>query len=295
MITIMGATGNTGSKIASALLRRGEQVRALGRSEDRLQALTGLGADIRVGDAADAAFLTEAFRGADAVYTLLPTDPRAPDYRARQMQEGEAIAQAIRASGVPCVVALSSIGADLDDGTGVILGLHAQEQRLRRIPGVNLCLLRPASFFENFLEALETIRHHGVLADCVEADLAIPMVGTRDIAAAATEALARRDWQGEVIRELLGPRDLSYREAARILGACIGKPDLAYVQLPYAELEQAMVEAGLSQSFARLYHEMTQGFSKGTIRPAAGRTAQNTTAYRFEDFAQELGRMYRAA
>lgn len=295
MIAIMGATGNTGSRIASALLERGEPVRALGRSQNRLQALADAGADVRVGDAADTAFLTEAFRGVRAVYTLLPTDPRAPDYRARQMEEGEAIAQAIRASRVQYVVALSSIGADQDDGTGVILGLHAQEQRLRRIPGVNLCLLRPASFFENFLESLETIRHHGVVADCVDADLAIPMVGTRDIAAAATEELARRDWQGEVIRELLGPRDLSYREAARILGACIGKPDLAYVRLPYTELEQAMVQAGLSRSFIHLYHEMTQGFSNGTIRPVAGRTPQNTTPSRFEDFAHELGRMYWAA
>ncbi|MCC5811765.1 MAG: NmrA family NAD(P)-binding protein [Ectothiorhodospiraceae bacterium] len=295
MITVMGATGNTGSKIASALLRRGEQVRALGRSQRRLQALAGAGADVRVGDAADAAFLTEAFQGADAVYTLLPTDQRAPDYRARQMQEGEAIAEAIRASGVPYVVALSSIGADMNEGTGVILGLHAQEQRLRRIPDVNLLLLRPVSFFENFLESLETIRHHGVLADCVEAELAIPMVGTRDIAAAATEALARRDWQGEVVRELLGPRDLSYSEAARILGAHIGKPDLAYMQMPPDEMEGAMVEAGLSSSFARLYIEMVQSFSRGTVRPMNGRTPQNTTAFRFEDYAAELGRIYLAA
>jgi uncharacterized protein YbjT (DUF2867 family) len=122
----------------------------------------------------------------------------------------------------------------------------------------------------------------------VEADLAIPMVGTRDIAAAATEALVRRDWQGEVVSELLGPRDVSYREAVGILGACIGKPDLAYVQLSYAELEQALVEAGLSPSFARLYYEMTQGFSKGTIRPVQGRTPENTTVYRFEDYAAEL-------
>src|SRR5262245_48548232 len=39
MVTIMGATGNTGKKITEALLRAGEKVRALGRSESKLAEL----------------------------------------------------------------------------------------------------------------------------------------------------------------------------------------------------------------------------------------------------------------
>jgi putative NADH-flavin reductase len=142
LITIMGATGNTGSKIAEALLAKGRRVRALGRSEDRLSKLKSAGAEVRTGDAADAAFLTEAFRGAQAVYTLLPTDRSAPDYRAAQDQQGEAIVKAIRDSGVKYVVALSSVGAELSNGTGVIAGLHAQEERLKAIAKINVLLLR---------------------------------------------------------------------------------------------------------------------------------------------------------
>ncbi|RST53900.1 NmrA family NAD(P)-binding protein [Variovorax sp. MHTC-1] len=293
-ITVMGATGHTGGKIAARLQAAGAKVRALGRNPDKLAALERAGAEVLAGDTCDPAFLARAFRGADAVYTLLATDRRAPDYRARQDQEGEAIAEALRASGVRQVVALSSLGADVAEGTGVIAGLHAQEERLKRIAGIHLLLLRPVSFFENFYDALGQIKEAGVIADTVEADIAVPMIAADDIAAVAAGALLARDWTGVALRELLGQRDLSHSEVARILGERIGKPELAYVQISEAEMTGAMIEAGLSPSFAALYLEMTHAFNEGRIGPSAGRNAANTTATRFEDFAEEFARVYAA-
>lgn len=290
MITVMGATGNTGKKITEALLQAGEKMRALGRSETKLAELRSAGAEVLVGDTNDAAFLTKAFRGVDAVYTLLPTDQRAPDYRAEQDRQGEAIEKAIRENGVRFVVALSSMGADLSGRTGVIAGSHAQEERLKKIDKINLLLLRPVSFFENFYSSLALIKQEGINGDSVEADLAIPMVAARDIAGAAANALKACDWKGVVVRELLGPRDISYSEATRILGEKIGKPNLPYVQFSYNDQVRALVQAGLSESFANLYVEMTRAFNEGTIRPK--RTPGNTTPTRFEDFADELARAY---
>lgn len=66
MITVMGATGHTGSAIARRLLDAGEKVRALGRSAAKLDGLRSLGAEAVVGDMTDPAFLTEACSGADA-------------------------------------------------------------------------------------------------------------------------------------------------------------------------------------------------------------------------------------
>lgn len=294
MITVMGATGHTGKRITEALLKAGERVRALGRSESKLAELKRAGAEVLIGDANDDAFLAKAFRGADAVYTLLPTDPSSPDYRAEQDHQGEAIVKAIRDSGVRYVVALSSLGADLSEGTGVIAGLHAQEERLKQLEGTNVFLLRPVSFFENFYGSLGLIKQEGINADSVAADLAVPMIATRDIADVAVKALKARDWEGVVVRELLGPRDISYSEATRILGERIGKPDLQYVQLSYADEAQALVEAGMSESFARLYVEMTRAFNEDKVKPQEGRTPDNTTPTRFEDFAGELARAYQA-
>jgi uncharacterized protein YbjT (DUF2867 family) len=295
MITVMGATGHTGKKITETLLKARERVRALGRSESKLADLKSAGAEALTGDTTDAAFLAKAFRGAEAVYTLLPTDRRSFDYRAEQDRQGEAIVKAIRESGVRYVVALSSLGADLSEGTGLIAGLHAQEERLKRLEDTNVLLLRPVSFFENFYDALGPIKHQGINGDSVAPNLAVPMVATHDIADAAAKALKTRDWKGVIVRELLGPRDLSYAEASRILGARIDKPDLQFVQFSYADTARALMEAGLSESFAGLYVEMTRAFNEGKIKPRAGRTPENTTPTRFEDFADELARAYRAA
>lgn len=292
MITVMGVTGHTGRKITEGLIKVGEKVCALGRSERKLAELKHTGADVLTGDTTDTAFLAKAFRGADAVYTLLPTDRQSPDYRAKQQQEGEAIVRAFHKSGVRYVVFLSSLGADLREGTGLITGLHAQEERLRRLEGTNMLFLRPASFFENFYDMLDLIKHQGIIGDSVAPDLAVPMVATQDIADVAAKALKARDWKGVVVRELLGPRDLTYAEATRILGERIGKPDLTYIQFSYAEMARALVQADFSESFAGLYVEMTRAFNGRKVKTREGRTPENTTPTQFEDFAGELARAY---
>lgn len=293
MITIMGATGNTGGKITKALLRAGEKVCALGRSKTKLAELEEAGAETYAGDAKDVDFLLKAFRGADAVYTLLPADPRSVDYCAEQDRQGEAIAKAIGGSGVRYVVALSSLGAELSEGTGPIAGLHAQEERTKQLEGTHVLALRPSFFFENFYFSLPLIRQEEINGDSVAPDLAVPMVATTDIAEVAARALRTRDWTGFAVRELLGPRDLTYAEATRILGERIGVPGLKYVQFSYPDMASLLVQAGLSQSFADLYNEMTRAVNEGKIRSLEGRTPQNTTSTRFEDFADELARAYR--
>lgn len=293
LLTIMGATGHTGGKIARRLLAAGARVCAIGRNPDKLAALASAGAEVLAGDSRDPAFLAQAFRDADAVYTLLATDRQAPDYAARQDEEGEVIAAALRASGVRRVVALSSLGADVPEGTGVIAGLHRHEQRLRKIAGIDLLLLRPASFFENLHDSLGTIKAAGMLADTVAPDLPVPMIATDDIAAVAAQALLARDWTGIAVRELLGQRDISHREVARLIGEAIGQPALPYVQLPEADMGEALVGAGLSPSFVALYLEMTRAFNEERIGPREGRTPANTTPTRFEDFVPELAAAYR--
>ncbi len=295
MITVMGATGQTGGAIARRLLEAGEEVRAIGRSEATLAPLAAAGAHTAAGDPADAAFLTEAFRGADAVYALIPINLAYADYQARQARLGESIVTAVRDAGVPFVVALSSVGADAPSGTGIIAGLHDQEQRLRSLEGTDVLILRPGSFFENFYATLDTIRAEGIVADSVAPDVRLPMIATRDIADAASTALVDRSWQGVVVRELLGPRDLSYAEATSILGARLGMPDLAYVQVPYDDMAGILTQAGLAEDAARLQVEMTQAFNEGRVVSSEGRSADNTTPTRFEDFAVDLAAAYRAA
>jgi uncharacterized protein YbjT (DUF2867 family) len=285
MITVMGATGHVGGRIAELLLESGEKVRALGRSVEKLAGVASKGAKVLTGDAGDAMFLTEAIRGADAAFGLLPPDVHATDYRRQQDKQGEAMVAAIRDSGLRYVVFLSSVGADLAEGTGPIAGLHGQEERLRRLSGVNVLILRPAYFFENFFDTLGLIKHQGINGGPIAPDLSFPMIATRDIADVAARALRQRDWRGVVVRELLGERDLTFAEATRIIGARIGKPDLAYVQFPYADFTASLVQMGISPSVAGLYTEMARAINDGRVKSQEGRRPENTTPTRFEAFA----------
>lgn len=290
MITVMGASGNVGRVVVEQLLATGEQVRAAGRSPERLASLEAAGAIPVVGDPSDPAFLTGAFRGAIAVQVLMPIDPTAADYLAGQQRVAEAIVTALRASGVRHVVAVSSIGADMAEGTGVVAALHELEQRLRPLTaeGVHVLALRSASYFENFAGQIDLARTHGIVADGVDLDVAVPMIATRDVGTVAAAALRTRDWTGWATRELLGPRDLSYPEATRILGAALGLPQLSYMQLSDADMLAALRVAGVAEPQASLLVELSRGLSDGTVAAREQRSARNTTPTRFEEFAAQL-------
>jgi uncharacterized protein YbjT (DUF2867 family) len=288
MYVVTGATGNTGSVVARALLAKGEKVRAVGRSKERLASLVSRGAEAFEADLADATALTRAFEGARAVYFMLPPDLTSTDYRPRQDRIVDAGAQALAAARVHYTVTLSSVGADQESGTGPVVGIHNMEWKFNQIPGLNLLHLRAGYFMENTLPQADVIRNFAMTAGPVRADLPLPMIATRDIGAAAADALLKLDFSGQQTRELLGSRDLSYNEATRIIGAAIGKPDLAYMQLPAEQVVQALTAMGASKNVAELIVEMAGAINDGRMKALEPRSAANTTPTSYETFVQDV-------
>ncbi|MBB6558289.1 uncharacterized protein YbjT (DUF2867 family) [Acidovorax soli] len=293
-IAVMGATGHTGSVIARNLLALGHRVRAMGRSAERLESLRQQGAQLHVGNCADAAYLERAFGGADAVYAMMPFDPTAPGFMALQRTQGQAIVSALQAARVPHVVALSSLGAEQPTGTGVLVSLHEQEQRLAALQHSHVLKLRPAMFFEGLFNLLPGVKYGGSLADAFAPDLPIPMIATRDIADAATAALDQRGWTGHRVRELLGPGDLSHNQLATLVGGVIGQPALAYQQLPYESAAQGMAQAGIAPDLADLLAEMARALNEGRVRTVEGRNAGNTTPTPLQALGPALKAAYEA-
>jgi len=287
MYAITGATGNTGSVVANHLLTRGQKVRAIGRDVSRLQPLVALGAEPFTADLTDAARLTKAFFGAQAVYAMIPQTMTSEDYLAHQDRIVEAIAAAIENSEVKFVVALSSIGADKTDKTGPVVGLYHLEQRLNRIPGINVLHLRPGYFMENTLAQARIIPMTGAASGPLRPDLRLPMIATRDIGAVAAEALSRLDFSGQQTRELLGQRDISYAEVAAIIGKAIGKHGLTYVHAGDEQLRPALIQMGMSRNVADLILEMSAALNSGYMRALEPRSAANTTPTSFETFVAE--------
>src|SRR6202158_4605120 len=190
MHVILGASGNTGSIIANSLLSEGRKGRVMGRGAGRLQRFVRKGAEAFTANVSDAAALTKAFSGARAAYLMLPPAKSRED----QERDSDAIAKAVKESGLLYAVHLSSYGAQVPEGTGPVAGLHSSEQKLNAIGGLNVLHLRAAYFMENNLAAIGMIHRMGLVGNALLPDVKLPMVATRDVADYAAQRLLDLDF-----------------------------------------------------------------------------------------------------
>jgi uncharacterized protein YbjT (DUF2867 family) len=123
-ITITGSLGNISKPLAEKLVAAGHKVTIISSSADKSAAIEALGATPAIGSIEDIDFLTKAFTGADAVYTMVPPNFATNTWKKYIAGIGHNYAEAIRRSGVKKVVNLSSLGAHLPEGAGPISGMH---------------------------------------------------------------------------------------------------------------------------------------------------------------------------
>jgi len=287
MYVITGATGNTGSVIAETLLKAGKNVRVVGRDPKRLEKFTERGAESFIADATDVGALTKAFAGAKAVYAMIPPNIGAPDVRGYMESVSDALRSAIRENGTKHAVVLSSVGADKSHGTGPVAGLHSLAKKLEGIPGLNALFLRAGYFMENILSQAGVIKSMGIMAGPVTEDLRLPMIATRDIGAYAGEALLKLDFTQKSTHELQGPRDVTYVETAKFVGAAIGTEDLTYKMVPGAQLKPVLMQIGMSSNMADLLLEMADALNSGDMKMLERRSPANTTLTTLETFVAD--------
>lgn len=288
MIVITGASGNIGSKTAAKLLAQGKQVKLIARNKEKLETLKKQGATVAVGDIQDVAFLTEQFKGAEAVMLMIPPDLQAENLEAYQQLIGETQVEAVKKAGVKNIVFISSQGAQDIENTGVVTGLGKQEIRLNSLPDdVNVISLRPASFMENMFTQIGLIKSMGVMGSPVKADFKTTTIATEDIATVVAEKLSKLNFKGKSHLDLLGDRDYSHKEMASIIGKAIGKPDLPYVEFPFEDNKKALVQYGISESMADALNGMYQGVNEGYFS-VGKRSEETTTATSFEYFAENV-------
>jgi uncharacterized protein YbjT (DUF2867 family) len=276
MFTILGASGNTGSVVASTLLDRGEKVRLLVRDPAKVAALTSRGAEVVKGDVLDQAAIESALDGARGAYLLLPPDNASPDLLARNRKLADLYAAAVISRRTPHVALLSSVAAHEPAGTGPIVSVHAAEQALLRATGTKLTFVRAAYFIENILGFAHPMKADGVLPVFGGgADHRFPMVATADIGRVAAEALLAPPAKNDVI-ELAGPAEQSFDDAARIASGVLGR-DVKTVALPIEGMVPALQGLGFSANVAGLYREMTEALGKGLVKwDGTGRAVRGT-------------------
>jgi NAD(P)H dehydrogenase (quinone) len=112
-IIVTGSLGNISKPLTEILVKQGHAVTVVSSDPKKQAAIETLGAIAAIGSIADVAFLTNTFKGADAVYAMIPlsfTEPDLGDYFHRMAQN---YAQALKEAGTKRIVVMSGWAADL--------------------------------------------------------------------------------------------------------------------------------------------------------------------------------------
>jgi len=262
MFVITGASGNTGSVAAAALLDAGKQVRVVVRQAAKAKHLAARGAQVVEADLTDEAALVQAFQGAEGVYLLSPPDVTLADFFVVRRKLVESLARAVKVAAVKHVVFLSSAGAQHGSGTGMIVSTHAGEQALRAT-GLPVTFVRAAYFMENWASVLKPAQQDGVLPSFIAGSRAIPMVASRDIGQAIARALLDGP-RGTRIVELGGPAEVSPAEVATTLSKILGR-EVTVAEVPLEAAVPTFTSFGFSASVAEGFREMFQAIESGKV------------------------------
>jgi uncharacterized protein YbjT (DUF2867 family) len=256
-IIVTGSLGNISKPLAKTLVQQGHAVTVISSDPQKQKDIEALGATAAIGSVEDAAFLAATFSGADAVYCMVPPNyyhAAEVDPIAHFRRVGSSYAQAIRQSGVKRVVHLSSFGAHLDKGTGVILGAHYVEQLLNELPDVAITHMRPTYFYYNLYAFVNMIKEGGVIAANYGGEDKIILVSPIDIAAAVAEEIVLTVDVKPV--RYVASDEHSASEIAQVLGAAIGRPDLKWVTISDEDTQRGLEASGMPQRLAALLVEM---------------------------------------
>jgi uncharacterized protein YbjT (DUF2867 family) len=272
--------------LTDAVLKGGAEVTLLTRNPEKVQAFADRGARVEAGSLSDGDYVTRATAGGEVLFWLTPPDYTIEDFRSHYGQMGAIAAQAVRENAIPRVVHLSSIGAHLPSGTGPVSGLHDIEGMLDDTPAA-VTHLRPAYFMENFLNSIQTIEDAGSVFLPVRGSVSIPMIATRDIAAAAAPRILDPGWTGRYVMGLHGPRDLSFDEAAQILSEELSKP-VNHVTVPPEAAKEGMMAMGMTAGSADTMLELYSAIDTGHIKAEMSRNEETTTPTEFAVFVREV-------
>lgn len=290
-VIVTGSLGNISKPLTKELVAKGHTAIVISSKAEKQTDIEALGATAAIGSLEDVDFLLSTFIGADAVYCMVPPNNYFDlnlDLLAYYRRLGNNYATAIEQSGVKRVVNLSSIGAHLEQGSGILIGAHDVEHILNELSSdVAITHLRPTSFYYNLFGYVETIKAEGFIVANYGADDKIPWVSPIDIAAVIAEEIAT-PLAGRKVR-YLASEELTGNETARILGAAIGKPDLKWVIISNAQMLGGLESAGMNPQIAAGLVEMYASLHSGLLAADYYRNKPTVMGkVKLVDFAKEF-------
>lgn len=289
-IIVTGSLGHMSKPLTEQLIKEGHDVTVVSSSENRKNEIEELGAKAAIGSLEDANFVTETFSGADAVYCMIPPSFTASNQVEYYKKIANNYKEAISKNDIKRVVHLSSWGADLSEGTGMILGSHNVEIILNSLDGVAVTHLRAGSLMYNMYSFTGMIKQAGIIAANYGGDDKIAWVHPNDIATVAAEELVKTsDTKKE---RYVASDEKTANESAKIIGEAIGKPGLQWHLITDEEEKQNLMKHGVPENMAnniadlyRSIHTGKLGEDYGKHKPVLGKT-------KLKDFAKEFAIAY---
>ena len=290
---ITGSLGNISKPLTQKLVAAGHDVTVITTKADKKATIEALGAKAAIGSVEDVAFLTNVFKGADAVYAMVPPTFTATDWKGYIGQIGQNYADAIQAASVKKVVHLSSIGAHLAEGVGPVSGIHRSELALNKLEGVAIKHLRPGNFYTNFYSNISMIKGAGIIGGNYGENTSIVLVHPTDIATAAFEELTGLSFTGKTIRYVVSD-ERTTTEIAKVLGSAVGKADLPWINFNDEDALAGAIGAGLPEEIAKNYIEMGASIRSGKMFEDYRKHPVTLSKTKLEDFAKEFAVAYNA-
>jgi NAD(P)H dehydrogenase (quinone) len=260
MYAITGITGKVGGALARTLLAANKTVRAVVRDEDKAKVWAERGCEVALADMNNIDALTAAFKGAEGVFILPPSDfdpePGFPEARAVI----DAVKTALAAAHPGKVVCLSTIGAQATQ-SNLLTQRTLMEEALSTLD-IPVTFLRPAWFMENFAWDVASARDEGVIHSFLQPlDKPVPMIATADVGRVAAE-LIQQEWKGRRVIELASPHRIAPDEVAATFAKILGRP-VGAVIVPRGTWEDLFKSQGMKYPMPRI--RMVDGFNEGWI------------------------------
>ena len=285
MIVVTAPTGSIGKQLLNLLLSSGEQLRVIARDPSKLGNLPSQ-VEVVEGSHGDSAVVNKAFKGADAVFWLVPPPSVADSMEAAYVGFTRPAAEAFKTQGVQRVVAISALGRGTQAAAhaGLVTASLAMDDLIAGT-GVHLRALTMPSFMDNLLQQAGAIKAQGLFFSPLSADRKFPTVATGDIATVAAKSLLDNTWSGQSEVPVLGPEDLTFTEMASIVSEVLGK-QVGFKQIPIDAFKQRLAGFGMSPAVVEGYADMMEAKNEG-LDNAAARTPQSTTPTTFRQWAEQ--------
>ncbi len=285
-IIITGSLGNISKPLAQDLIAKGHEVTIISSKADKQQEIEALGAKAAIGSVDDVGFLKTAFAGADAVYGMTPPNFSATDMMGYYADIANAYAEAAQGAGIRHIVYLSSYGADLEKGSGIIRGSHIGEGILNKLKGVAVTCLRPGYFYYNLYNFLGMIKGQGIMGANFGGDDKLVMVSPLDIAAAAAEELTKTNAQNKI--RYIASDERTCNEVAKLIGEAIGKPDLQWLTFTDEQVRKNTLEHGMPAAITDLLVELGAAIHTGLLRGDYEKHKPAPGKVKLQDFIKEF-------